>query len=81
MTLAEQVVDLQTRIATAQRDRARAEGARDVALAAADTARAELKNTFGVTTVDEAHRLLTSLRTELETVTAEITAALDEIGL
>lgn len=81
MTLMEQVADLQDRIATAQRERARAEGARDAAQAAAETARAELKRDFDVTTVDDAKRLLMTLRTELETATAEVVAALDEIGL
>lgn len=81
MTLMEQVADLQNRISAAQRERARAEGARDAAQAAAETARAELHRDFGVSTVEEANTLLTQLRADLEATTAEVAAALDKIGL
>lgn len=81
MTLMEQVSALQERLAEAQRDRARAEGARDSALKAARDARAELNQQFGVDSLDEAENLLTDLRSELERIVAELTAKLDQIGV
>lgn len=81
MTLAEDVAALQQRLADAERQRARAEGARDSAKAAYDNARAELKRDFGVESVDEAGALLAQLRDELAVIVADLSAKLDEIGV
>lgn len=81
MTLAEDVVALQDRLRDAERQRVRAEGARDAAKTAYDTARADLKREFGVETVDEAAALLTELREELAVLVADLSAKLDEIGV
>jgi hypothetical protein len=81
MTLAEDVVTLQARLAEAHRAKARAEGARDNAQAAADTARAELERDFGVATVEQAEAMLADLRDELAALTTAISAQLDKIGV
>jgi hypothetical protein len=81
MTLMEDVAALQARIEKGRRDRARAEGARDAAQAAADNARAELKRDFDVDTVEQAEELLIHLRNELAELTAEMDAHLGEIGV
>ena len=81
MTLAEDVAALQQRLADAERQRMRAEGARDSAQASYQAARDELKKTFGVETVEEAGALLTTLREELAGIVAELSAKLDEIGV
>jgi hypothetical protein len=81
MTLAEDVVALQEKLRAAERDRVRAEGARDSAKASYDTARDELKREFGVETVEEAATLLTQLREELAGIVADISTKLDEIGV
>lgn len=81
MTLAEDVVALQTRLADAERQRARAEGARDSAKAAYTSARTELTQNFGVNTVDEATTLLEQLRSDLAVIVADMTTKLDQIGI
>jgi hypothetical protein len=81
MTLAEDVAALQDRLRAAERERVRAEGARDSAQAAYDNAREELKREFGVDTVEEAGALLTQLRDELAVTVADLSAKLDEIGV
>lgn len=79
MTLAEDVVALHTRLATAQRERLRAEGARDTAMSAAEAARQELQRDFDVSTVEDAEELLVRLRTDVEQLVASIAAKLDQI--
>jgi cob(I)alamin adenosyltransferase len=81
MTLAEDVTALQERLRDAERQRVRAEGARDSAQAAFATARDELKAEFGVSTVEEAAALLTQLKEELAGIVADISTKLDEIGV
>lgn len=81
MTLMEDVVALQARVNTAQKERNRAEGTRDAALAAADRARADLEHDFGVRTAAEAKTLLDQLTTELAHLADQVSTALDEIGL
>lgn len=81
MSLHDDVAEVQARITAAQRDKARAEGTRDAAQAAADRARDELLHDFGVTTVEQAELLLSGLRDELVQMTAEISAKLDQIGV
>lgn len=81
MTLAEDVAALQTRLADAERQRARAEGARDSAKAAFVAAREELARQFGVNTVEEAADLLDQMRADLSAVVADMTTKLDQIGL
>jgi len=81
VTLAEDVVALQQRLATAQRERSRAEGARDAAQAAYDNAHAELHRDYDVSTIEEAAARLTDLRRELEATVADISAKLDQIGI
>lgn len=81
MTLAEDVAALQARITAAQRERIRAEGARDAAEAAAKNAHAELARDFGVNNSAEAEALLNTLRDEVAAVAAEIAAKLDQIGV
>jgi hypothetical protein len=81
MTLADDVVTLQNRLAEAHRAKARAEGARDQAQAAAEHARAELLNGFGVQSTEAAEHLLIELRGELEALTEQISTKLDEIGV
>jgi uncharacterized membrane-anchored protein len=75
------ITALQQRIAAAHRDRIRAEGARDAAQAAAATARAQLRTDFGVNTAQQAQELLGQLNEELTEIAAQISAALDKIGL
>lgn len=81
MTLAEDVTALQQKLRDAERQRVRAEGARESASAAFTTARDELKAEFGVSTVEEASALLTQLKEELAGIVADISAKLDEIGV
>lgn len=81
MTLAEDVTALQEKLRDAERQRVRAEGARDSAQAAFMTARDELKAEFGVQSVEEASALLTQLREELAVIVADLSAKLDEIGV
>lgn len=81
MSLKDDIVALQARVTAAQRDRARAEGARDAAKAAADNAREELLRDFGVESVEDAEKTLFLLREQLTQLTAEISAKLDQIGV
>lgn len=79
MTIAESVAALQTRLATARREFARAEGAADSAQATADKARADMLEEFGVDSVADAQQLLNEARAELAAKVAEINAILDDI--
>lgn len=81
MTLAEDVAALQDKLRDAERQRVRAEGARDAAKSAYDTARADLKRDFGVETVEEASALLTHLREDLAGIVADLSVKLDQIGV
>lgn len=75
------VADIKNRLEVAQRARGRAEGEQDAARSAADTARRQLAEEFGVTSVDDARALLDSLTTQLTDQIERIRAALDEIGM
>jgi hypothetical protein len=81
MSLAEDVTALQEKLRDAERQRVRAEGARDSAKTAFITARDELKAEFGVETVEEAAALLAQLREDLAGIVADISAQLDQIGV
>lgn len=81
MTLMEDVVALQARIDKGRRDRARAEGARDAAQAAADNAYAQLKHDFDVDSIEQAEQLLIRLREQLAELTAQMDQKLTEIGV
>lgn len=81
MALADDVTALQARLAAAQRERNRAEGARDTAKSVAEAARDELQRDYGVTTVAEGEALLSQLRDELEDLAKTIASKLDEIGV
>lgn len=81
MSLEATVADIQARITAAQRERMRAEAARDAALAAAEQARTDLKRDFGVNTLAEAEDLLLTLRTELAEIVTGISTALDKVGV
>lgn len=81
MNVMEQISKVQERLAVAQRDRSRAEGAYETAQAVADSARAELKRDFGVDNLDAGEQLLGDLRGELERIVADLNAALDKIGV
>lgn len=81
MNLTGDVVALQTKLAAAQRDAARAEGVRDAAKAAAEAARAELLRDFEVDTVADAEKLLETYRQELAATVNKINAALDRTGV
>lgn len=81
MDIHERVTDLQSRIETAQRERLRAEGARDAAQHAAEQAADELKVAFGITTAASAQAVLDRLRQELTDTVLDIEKALDEAGI
>lgn len=72
------VTAAEQRLATAQRERAKAEAVRDRALADEARVREHLRVTFGVTSVAEAQTMLTVLNEQLTDHVAELTAALDE---
>lgn len=76
-----QITAIKTRLATAQRAKLRAEAEREAAQTAADTARRQLAEEFGVTSVDDARAMLGGLETELASQLDTIRAALDEAGL
>jgi hypothetical protein len=71
---------LRERIAAAARERVRAEHARDAAAARALQARAALLDGWGVSTVDDARRVLAELNGRLAAEMADLTAELDKIG-
>lgn len=81
MSLESEVADLQNRISAADRERIRAEAARDAAVDAAQRARDELKREFGVDSLAEANELLEGLRAELGLIVGKVTAALDKAGI
>lgn len=81
MTLMEEVSKLQQRLAAAQRERARAEGAFETAKAIAAAARDELQRDFGVDTVEDAEQLMQRLRRELTELVEAINTELDRIGV
>lgn len=81
MSLTAEINTLQTRLANAERERSRAEGAFESARAAADNALAELKRDFQVDTTEDAEALLETMRTELAALIEKITAELDRIGV
>lgn len=76
-----QIAAIKTRLATAQRAKLRAEAERHAAETAAETARRQLADEFGVTSVAEAKAMLAGLETELSGQLAAIRSALDEAGL
>lgn len=77
----EQISTLQDRIADAQRQRARAEGARAVAQADLDATMDDLRREYQVTDLEAATLLLEQMRAELDQIAADITTTLDEIGV
>jgi hypothetical protein len=81
MTIAEDIAALQQRLRAAERERVRAEGARDAALASRANAQAELKKQFGVDTVEDASALHQQLKQELAGIVSDLSAKLDEIGV
>ncbi len=81
MSLMENVVALQTRIADANRERIRAEVAHDAAKQAAERARTALFDEFGVRSVEQAEQLLTEMRDELTALHQQISDQLDQIGI
>jgi uncharacterized protein involved in exopolysaccharide biosynthesis len=81
MTLMDDVAALQKRLADAQRERARAEGAYATAQAIAEQARAELKRDFEVDTIEDAEALMATYRQELALLVQQITTELDRIGV
>jgi uncharacterized protein involved in exopolysaccharide biosynthesis len=81
MNVMDEVAKLQQRLADAQRQRARAEGAYTTAKAIMEQARADLKRDFGVDSVGEAEELMDTMRQEIADLVAEISAELDRIGI
>lgn len=81
MTLMEEVSRLQQRLAAAQREHNRAEGAYATAREIADRARAELKRDFGVDDLEKANLLLDDLKGQLAKIVTDLTAELDRIGV
>lgn len=81
MTLMEEVSKLQQRLADAQRERGRAEGAYETAKAIAATARDELERDFGVNTLQDAQDLKLKLQRELAEIVTAINTELDRIGV
>lgn len=81
MNSLEKISALQDRIVDAQRQRARAEGARAVAQADLDATMDDLRREYQVTDLEAATLLLEQMRAEIDQITADITAALDEIGV
>jgi hypothetical protein len=79
--LMDDVARLQQRLADAERQRSRAEGAYTTAKAIADIARADLLRDFGVETVEEAEQLMQQLHREIAEVITELNADLDKIGI
>lgn len=75
------VAAVKTRLAAAQRARIRAEHERDAATAQAEHARQQLAAEFGVSTVDDAKRILADLEDDRDQALATLTAALAEIGV
>ena len=71
---------LRERIAAAQRDRIRAEHARDAAQAQAQRARQALHDEFGIATPEQARTLLAALQEQLADELAILNAELDKIG-
>jgi hypothetical protein len=81
MNLMNDVAKLQQRLADAERQRSRAEGAYITAQAIVEQARTELRRDFGVDTVEEAEALMTTLQQEIADLVAQINTELDRIGV
>jgi adenylyl- and sulfurtransferase ThiI len=76
-TLDSQIQRIKERIGAAQREQAKAQHQRDAAVATVRESMAALAREFGVTTIEEAHSLLTTLETDLAAQVRQIQAALD----
>lgn len=76
-----QVLAVRSRIAAAQRARSRAEMERDAAQAAADKARKQLADEFGVSSVEDAQAMLRTLQDELGQAVTDLRSQLDDIGV
>lgn len=76
-----QIAAIKTRLANAQRAKLRAEAEQAAAQTAADNARRQLADEFGVTSVDDAKAMLAGLESDLAAQLEQIRAALDEAGL
>lgn len=81
MNLIDDVARLQQRLADAERQRSRAEGAYATAKAIVEQARADLRRDFGVDTVEEAEELMRQMRQEITDLIVDINAELDRIGV
>jgi predicted nucleic acid-binding Zn-ribbon protein len=79
-SLAQQVVDLQQRIAAAELRHTHAQIAADSAAAELQRAREQLKERFGIESPEQARAEIASLHTQLQTVMAQLSQALDEAG-
>lgn len=77
----EEVSRLQQRLAAAQREHNRAEGAYATAREIADRARAELMRDFGVDDLEQAGRLLDELKDQLAKIVTDLNTELDRIGV
>lgn len=81
MTIAEQISEVQARIATAQRERTRAEASKIAAQTNLERIQAELRDEFGITTVAEAEARLSQLSAQLAESLQAISLKLDKMGL
>lgn len=81
MNSIESISQLQDRIADAHRARARAEGARDAALADLNQIKQEMADEYGVHNNQQAITVLADMREQVNQLAADITATLDEIGI
>lgn len=68
---------IKARIAAAQREQAKAQHQRDAAIATVRQSMAELSREFGVTTLEEAQDLLTTLEADLAARIQQLQAELD----
>lgn len=80
-TLDAHLANIRTRLAAAQRARGRAEQERDAAEAAAEAARHQLAEEFGVHGAAQAKARLAELEAELHHQLDELRTALEQIGV
>lgn len=76
-----EVNELKARVELAMRQKLRAEADRDGARKAANTALTQLTDQFGVSSVEEAKRLMVQMQTELSAAVSEARQALDSLDL
>lgn len=80
MAIEDQIREIRTSISQAQGRKARAQVEHDNAIERQNTAKSTLKEDFGVSTNDDAKRVLTELQDELDSAVVKIEAALAEAG-